>query len=136
MSAGVAGPPHGDLPDSAYRDMTRILRAGLLLSLALLVGGLIAFVLANPSLAFAELIATNPILSYLGLASLASGLATGQVQAYLTLGVLVLVATPIARVLTGFYFFAQNRERELATITALVAALLVISVLVVGPLVR
>ena len=136
MSPGTGNPPHGELPDSAYRDMTRILRAGLILSLIVLVGGVIAFVLANPSLAFAEMIAGNPILNFLGVSSLASGLASGQIEAYLTLGVLVLVATPIARVLTGCYFFAQNHERELATITAVVAALLLVSVLVVGPLIR
>ena len=136
MSADARSPRHGELPDSAYRDMTRILRAGLILSLIVLVGGVIAFVLSNPSIAFDEMIASNPILSFLGVSSLANGLASGQIEAYLTLGVLVLVATPIARVLTGCYFFAQNQERELATITAVVAALLLVSVLVVGPLIR
>ncbi|MEM0129010.1 MAG: DUF1634 domain-containing protein [Thermoplasmata archaeon] len=136
MSAPSAPPQHPDLPDEAYRDMTRILRAGLSVALALLTGGVIAFVALNPSLAFTTMLAQNPILRYLGLTGLAQGLAGGTVEAYLTLGVLALVATPIARVVTGSYFFARNGERELATITVLVASMLVIGVLVVGPLVR
>ncbi len=125
-----------DLPPDAYRDMTRILRAGLITALVILSGGVIAYLVENGSLSFGEMVAKNPILSYLGLDSLARGLSTGQPEAFLTLGVLVLVATPIARVLTGMYFFARNREREMAIVAMTVAILLFVGVLVIGPFLR
>jgi uncharacterized membrane protein len=130
------GRVHPDLPPPAYRDMTRILRVGLLISLAILSGGVIAFLVLTPSESFQELAASNPIVTYLNLYSLLSGIASGQVEAYLTLGVLVLLATPIARVATGCFFFYRNGEREIAAVTLLVAILLIVGLLVIGPLVR
>ncbi|MGI0055049.1 MAG: DUF1634 domain-containing protein [Thermoplasmata archaeon] len=125
-----------ELPAEAYRSMTRTLRVGLLVAIALFLGGVLVFIAQNPALAFSQLVGSNPILSYLGLSSLASGLAAGKPEAFLTVGVLVLIATPIARVLTGAYFFGKNGEREITTVTLLVAILLLISLFVVGPLVR
>ncbi len=136
----MAGTPSSvdrpELPAEAYRDMTRILRIGLVTSLVILLGGVVAYLVLNPSVGFAEMIASNPILSYLGLTPLAHGLATGEVQAYLTFGVLVLVVTPIARVATGVYFFARNREREMALVATTVMVLLLVGILLVGPLLR
>lgn len=137
--AAVSEPPKGrtlDLPDSAYVDMSRVLRAGLILSLIILFAALVAYLLANPSESFSQVVSSNPALQYLGLVSLASALAHGVPDAYLTVGVLVLVATPILRVITGLYFFERNGERTITMIALIVAILLVLGLLVVGPLVH
>lgn len=125
-----------DLPDAAYVDMVRVLRAGLILSLAILFGALVAFLIAQPSTSFGQVVASNPVLQYLGVVALGTGLAHGVPEAYLLLGVLVLVATPIVRVLTGLYFFYRNREFAVARVALTVAVLLVVGILVVGPLIH
>ena len=134
-STRAAGPAH-DLPDSAYRDMARVLRAGLVVSLVILVGALIAYLIANPSVSFLDVIQSNPIVQYLGLASLGSALARGVPEAYLTLGIIVLLATPILRVLTGRYFFHRNGERTIARVALTVAILLILGRLVIGPILK
>lgn len=123
-----------ELPDAAYVDMSRALRAGLALSLVILFGSLVGYLIGNPAASFAEVVQANPILQYLGFVNLATGLAQGSPEAYLTLGILVLLATPIIRVLTGLYFFHENGEKVVARAAATVAVLLLLGLLVVGPL--
>lgn len=124
------------MPPSAYAKMALVLRIGLLAALAILAAAITAFCLAHPSTTPAAVITTNPILRYLGLAPLWQGLARGTVEAYLTLGVLVLLATPILRVLSGFYYFRRGREVEMSAITFAVLALLLFGLLVLGPALR
>ncbi len=122
-----------DLPAEAYRRMSTVLRAGLLVSVAILGGGLVAYRAAYPGASSGDVLRSNPILHYLGLSGLLAGLGSGSVAAYLTLGLLVLLATPILRVLSGFYYFRRARERTLATISLTVFALLLFGILVLGP---
>jgi uncharacterized membrane protein len=133
--SGVPSPPPGDdrLPAEAYREMTVVLRAGLVLALALLTGALIAYLIVHPSATSQTVIATNPILTYLSFDGLVHGLATGRREAYLTLGLLVLLATPIARVVTGAYYFHRDGEREMTAITVTVFVLLLVGLFVIGP---
>ncbi len=124
------------LPPAAYSTMTRELRVGLAVALTILVGALVAFGLENPGVDSTTVISTNPIAAYLSFAGLAQGLAAGSPEAYMTLGVLALLAVPIARVLAGFYFFQKNGEIVVARITFAVFALLVVGLVVIGPLIR
>jgi uncharacterized membrane protein len=133
MSAAV---PSSTLPESAYRRIALVLRGGLLLSLAILVAGLAVYRAKNPGTTSSAALATNPILGYLGVTGLAAGLAAGAPAAYLTLGLLVLVATPIVRVLAGLYSFHWARERAMEAVTATVLVLLLFGLLVLGPLIR
>jgi uncharacterized membrane protein len=123
-------------PPAAYERMARVLRVGLFVSLALLIGALAVYLVMHPSATSAAAIASNPILQFLNLTGLATGLATGNPSAYLTLGLLVLVATPIVRVLFGFYYFRRGGERALTGITFAVIVVLLIGLLVIGPFVR
>ncbi len=116
--------------------MARLLRVGLAISLAWLIGSLLMFLLRNPSETSAQAIGSNPILSFLSAGGLVGGLAAGNPSAYLTLGLLALVATPIVRVASGLYYFRRGGERGLATITFVVLVLLLAGLLVLGPLVR
>ncbi|HTT44456.1 MAG TPA: DUF1634 domain-containing protein, partial [Thermoplasmata archaeon] len=95
------------LPPEAYSRMTLVLRLGLGISLTILAGGVVAYLLLNPGMSSSTLLSSNPILDYLDLPGLASGLAAGSVSAVLTLGLIVLVATPIVRVASGLYFFGK-----------------------------
>jgi uncharacterized membrane protein len=126
----------GGLPLSAYRRMSTVLRVGLLSAIAILGTGIVAYLVANPDATSEGVIASNPILHYLGLSGLVSGLATGSVEAYLTLGLIVLVATPLLRVASGFYYFQLGRERVMAGVTLTVLVLLLFGILVLGPALR
>jgi uncharacterized membrane protein len=134
-AANVADDP-GALPPSAYLRMSAVLRIGLLAAIAILASGTIAYVLKHPGATSGDVIASNPILRYLSLSGLISGLAGGHVEAYLTLGLLVLVATPILRVASGLYYFYVGRERAMTAITFIVLVLLFFGILVLGPALR
>jgi len=124
------------LPDEAYARMTLVLRLGLGISLAVLLGGLVAYVLAYPGTSSQSVLAHNPILSYLSLSGLGAGLAAGSIGAVLTLGLIVLVATPIVRVVSGLYYFRKVGERAMTAITFTVLVLLLLGLLVIGPHIR
>jgi len=127
--------PH-PLPDRAYERMTLVLRVGLGLSLAILGAGVVAYLLQNRGATSSHILSNNPILSYLSFGGLASGLADGSVGAVLTLGLIVLVATPIVRVASGLYYFRKGGERAMTGIAFAVLVLLLLGVLVIGPLIR
>ena len=124
------------LPPAAYERMTLVLRAGLIGSLVILVATILVYLAGQPSVTSQGIIGSNPSLQYLTIGGLASGLAAGSPIAYLIVGILVLVATPVVRVLSGLYYFALGGERTMAVLTFTVFALLLVGLLVVGPLVR
>ena len=125
-----------DLPDEVYARMTLLLRAGLSLALAFLVIADIAYLIQNPSQSFAGVIGSNPILPYLSAEGLSRGIASGQAAAYLTIGLFVLIATPVARVAAGAYYFHKNREPTLTRVTVAVVILLLVGLFVLGPLIH
>ncbi len=128
--------PVRELPTEAYVRMVVVLRVGLAAAVAVLLGAILAYALQNPGASLGSILAANPILRYLGVSELAAGLAAGSVPAYLTLGVLLLIATPLLRVLSGMYYFSRGGERTLTAITLTVFVLLLLGLLVIGPLVR
>jgi uncharacterized membrane protein len=128
--------PHPKLPDAAYRLTTVVLRVGLAASLAILLAALVAYLLANPGETSAAAVSSNPIVQYLTFGGLAHGLAVGAPDAFLTLGIFVLIAAPITRVVVGIYYFRQGHEREMTAITAAVLVLLLVGLLVLGPYIR
>jgi uncharacterized membrane protein len=130
-----AAHPH-ELGPEVFVTMTRLLRAGLLLALTTLAIFAVVYVIGNPSEDSAQVLSNNPVRMYLTASGLASGLLHLQVEAYLTLGVLFLIATPVARVLAGAFIFRANRERTMTGITLAVFAMLLIGLFLVGPLVR
>jgi uncharacterized membrane protein len=135
-SASPAIPPVPErLPDSAYRRMALVLRVGLALALAVFLGSLAVYLTIHPGAAW-ESSAPVPSLPYLSADGLLHGLATGSPIAFLTLGILLLVATPIARVLSGFYYFRRGGERTMTAIALTVFLLLLFGLFVLGPLIR
>ena len=140
MSASASTPPEParrpPLPPEAYRRMTLVLRIGLVLALVILGSGLVVYVGMNPGIAWSTVVSTNPILNYLSFPGLGSGISSGSVPAVLTLGLIVLVATPIVRVVSGFYYFRKVGERAMAGISFAVLLLLLVGILFIGPHVR
>ncbi len=139
MTAAESAPspgPDPSLPPVAYARMTFLLRGGLLLALAVLAVTLLVYLAEHPGASAGVAIGANPIVQYLNLPALASGLAHGAPEAYLTLGLLILLATPILRVASGLYYFSRARDGGMTAITLVVLALLLFGVLILGPIVR
>jgi len=136
-SPAPVGPPTDHaLPPEAYVRMTLVLRLGLGVALAILGGGIVAYILANPGATSSSVLSNNPILEYLSFPGLGSGLAAGSIGAVLTLGLIVLVATPILRVVSGLYYFRKVGERAMVGITFAVLLMLLLGILLIGPHVR
>jgi uncharacterized membrane protein len=122
------------MPDDAKMDQTlgNLLRAGVLLAaFVTAVGG--AIYLAKrwnegaPDLhqfAYADKAPPSELSSVAGIAAYAfNGHGAGLIQ----LGVLLLIATPVARVAFSVYAFARQRDRLYVVVTVVVLALLLFS---------
>ncbi|MGA8424941.1 MAG: DUF1634 domain-containing protein [Thermoplasmata archaeon] len=138
MAASGASDPatRRELNPEVFLLMTRLLRTGLLLALTTLAVFAVDYVLGNPIEGWSQVISQNPVRMYLSASGLANGLLHLQAEAYLTLGVLFLIATPVARVLAGAFIFHANGERTMTRVTLAVLAMLLIGLFLVGPLVR
>jgi uncharacterized membrane protein len=133
MSAATERAEPDPLSPAAYTRMTLVLRAGLGLAVAILLGSIVAYLITYPNATSQAILAANPIAGYLSPGGLVTGLASGRGEAFLTLGLLVLLATPILRVATGAYYFYQDGEREMAAITTTVFVLLLVGLVLIGP---
>lgn len=103
------------------RAMYHVLMDGMILSSALYVVGIILFLLQNPPQA--------TITHYQNLGSFASGLIAYRSAAVLTLGTVILIATPITRVFISILAFAANRNRKFVAVTVIVFLILLSSIL-------
>jgi uncharacterized membrane protein len=114
-------PEEENLPAHLRGIVTRVLRAGVGLTVLLLLSGLALFFAVGPG---------SVIPARVGLSGLLRGLATADASAYLYLGIVVLLATPLVRVALSAGLFARSGDRSFSGITLLVLALLSLSVLV------
>ena len=121
------------LPGRAYATMAIVLRAGLFLSVALFVLGLVLFFVERPYETLADLAASQRFLRFLVPSELVAGLAQGDPTAILSLGMFTLVATPMARVLTGMFYFRAHHEKVMTSLTLTVLILLLVGSLLLGP---
>ncbi len=95
--------------------ISRVLVVGLLAAVALLVvGAILTLVRPGAPVVHATLVSSVP-----------RGLAAGQPGAFFQLGLIVLLATPFARVIALGIAFAGRRQWLFTTISAIVAALLI-----------
>jgi len=136
MSDGPSPSADGSLPPRDYVIMSRVLRVGLFSSVAFFAVFAVLFVAHNWNADPTTLIQNNPIRLYLSAGGLYQGLVTLQDSAYLTVGVLLMVATPVARVATGVIFFEHNHERGMTWVTLAVLSMLIIGLLYLGPAIR
>jgi len=116
--------------------ISNLLKYGVIVSTALVLLGL-AIVVARPPQAFpssvAALVSSNYGRPTLSLTALLSGVSTGSPLFVLQLGLLVLLATPVLRVIASVVLFAAERDRTYVAITLVVFGILLLSIIVVGP---
>jgi uncharacterized membrane protein len=98
--------------------VSRVLKAGIALSVALMAIGLVLGAVGGDGLPS----------GVVPLVDLASGLGAFDPAAFLSLGLIVLIATPFARVGGSIVTFAIERDRRYVLITAVVLAVMCLSV--------
>ncbi len=113
--------------------ISRLLRIGVVLSLALVVtGSVVRFVhhhdYASSPEELHRLTAPGAAFPHT-LRAVADGLRSGQGQAIVAVGLLLLILTPVMRVGVSIAAFARERDWAFGAITTLVFALLILSFL-------
>lgn len=112
-----------------------LLRYGVILSATIIGIGTVLMLLGNWGQDISQLVVYNPNQLPHGnfdpsLGHMVAGLASLNPQSIIELGVLVLLATPAARVLLSVLLFSAEGDRTYAYITAVVLCLLLFSMLV------
>ncbi len=123
--ADLGNPSQGDVPPVLRKAIYYTLRVGVGAAVLLLVVGT-AFVLSGPSGVFGTLTTSGVAFSFRGLSS---GSVTGRGTDLLLLGFLVLILTPLARVVISAIAFGTVRDRAFTALTLAVLALLGVSML-------
>lgn len=110
--------------------ISNVLRAGVLLSAAIIAVGVVWFYLRYFAVGAAGSASTHFPAS---LGQVGAGLAHGNPLALITLGLLVLLATPIFRVAVSIVAFTLEHDRQYVVITVIVLAILLASFFFLGP---
>ncbi len=108
--------------------ISNVLRGGVLLSAAVILVGVVLYYTHPATAAAAASALTYPH----SLGEVIPGVMAGNAEAIITLGLLILLATPVLRVAVSIGAFALERDWLYVGITALVLTLLLSSILVLG----
>ena len=101
-----------------------LLRAGVILAASIVLAGGVLF-LARHGTAPIDYAVFRPVSQNLsGIGAIVSGAFSLNDSALIQLGLLVLIATPIARVIFSLFMFARQRDVLYVIVTAIVAAIL------------
>jgi uncharacterized membrane protein len=125
-------PAERDAPvQRAEEVISVVLRLGVLISAALVVAGTLMTFAHHPDYV-SDPAALDRVVEPGAdfprtLSEVASGIAAGRGRAVVTLGLLVLVATPVIRVAVSIMAFARQRDRTFVVITSTVLLLLLLS---------
>ena len=114
--------------------LSNVLRGGVLTSLGVILAGTLVTFIRHPEYvsSLQELARlTQPGAAFPNtLRDVVAGLAELRGQAIVVLGLLILIATPVARVAVSILLFLEERDRTYAAITAIVFLLLILSFVV------
>ena len=116
--------------------ISNLLKYGVVLSTILIVGGTgLAFVRSPGSFpsTIQQLVSLNYGKPTLSVLSLFADVADGDAGSIIQLGLLVLLATPVARVAVSVLLFAAEKDRRYVAITLFVLVVLFLSIFLVGP---
>ena len=119
MTGGSERPPV-HVMDAVERMVSRVLVIGISLSVALMAIGLVLGALAGEGIPG----------SVTAVGDLGHGLVTLDPGAYLSLGLITLIATPFVRVGGSIVAFAREHDRRYVAITAIVFTVMCLSVVV------
>lgn len=100
----------------------KILRFGVAISLVLMAVGAVLLVFKNRN-------AVMPYFNYLNLRSLLQGMLRLQPNAWFMGGMLTLILTPVLRVISSIFVFAQVKDWRYVLITSIVLVILLIAIL-------
>jgi uncharacterized membrane protein len=122
-------------PESMNAIIGRVLRYGVILSAIVVIVGTAGLAISQGSSEASGFLNYNPsTVPHDGidasLSGLLNGLAAFSPFSWIELGVIVLIATPVSRVLISVFLFAAEKDRLYVLITAVVLALLLFSILV------
>ena len=109
--------------------IANILRAGVILSAAIVMIGGAAYLFRHGTSPADYRIFRGEPSSLRGARGIAHGVVRLQSRAVIQLGLLFLIATPVARVVFAVYGFAEERDRLYVAFTVLVLAILAFSLL-------
>jgi uncharacterized membrane protein len=121
-------------PESMNALISGLLRYGVILSAVIIAVGAVLLLLRNGTQDISLLVVYNPNQLPHGnfdpsIGHMLAGLGTFDPQSIVEFGVLVLLATPAARVFLSVLLFSAEGDRTYACITAVVLALLLFSML-------
>jgi len=122
-------------PETMNEIVGNVLRFGVLVSAAIIVIGVVLLVGNNGLSETSSALIYNPNQVPHGtfdvsLAGLLKGLVAFQPYSLIELGAIILIATPVSRVLISVFLFAAEGDRLYVYITAVVLVLLLFSILV------
>jgi uncharacterized membrane protein len=135
-AAEHALPPDPTFTPAAYERVSRLLRSGVLGFLILAGVGLVAQLILNPSETVATLLASHPASEYGSASDLLGALGAGYPDAAVILGIYVMVAVTVGRVVLATADLYRGGERALGTVSAVVVGLLLVGLFVVAPFIR
>jgi len=114
-----------------------LLKYGVIASTTLVVIGVV-LTFAHPPQSFPsslqQIVSMNFGKPTLDVAKLFAGVAAGDPSSILQLGLIILLATPVARVAASVILFAAERDRIYVAITLFVLIVLLTSIFIIGPL--
>jgi uncharacterized membrane protein len=122
-------------PESMSAVVGNVLRYGVLMSAAVIIFGILELVATSGTSDVSGSIIYNPDAVPHGnfdisLSGLLSGLIGLQPYSLIELGAIILIATPVSRVLISVFLFAAEGDRVYVAVTAVVLSLLLFSLLV------
>jgi len=113
-----------------------ILRYGVIVSTVLVVTGLVLIAARPPADApssIVQAVSSGYGSPSLDIRALVGGLLIANPSSVLELGLIALVATPLARVVASIVMFVMSRDLAYVGITALVLGMLLVAIFIVGP---
>jgi uncharacterized membrane protein len=110
---------------NVYEDVYRLLIAGMLVSVTFFVVGLTLTILHPQQI----LLSPDWIRSHYRWTSIKHGLIDGDSTMYLMIATVLLILTPVARVIVSIYAFFQDRDYKYVAVTSVVLAVMIVTVM-------
>lgn len=121
-------------PESMSAVIGNVLRYGVILSALIIALGILRLGTTASYTEVSSFLAYNPSIPHDGISLSLSGLMTGVASldpvSLIELGIMVLIATPVSRVMISILLFGAEKDRQYVLITSVVLALLLFSMLV------
>ena len=121
-------------PETMNTVIGRVLRYGVIVSAAVIVIGTFDLAASGGLSGTSSYLVYNSVVPHDGItisvSAIMDGLLSFSPSSWIELGVILLIATPVARVLISVFLFVAEKDRLYVLITAIVLALLLFSMLV------